>query len=464
MNHAKIVLAILTLVVLAGQANAGAGAELYNEFMDSNAMYPDPKWQEYINELGQKLVKHSGDEDREYNFFLLDSPEINAFATADAYIYINRGIVTFMNSEDQLAAVIGHEIAHVVAKHPAKRRLTNLLGAGAGMAAGALTGRHEMYQVADAATRTLIAGYGRDMELEADRLGAQIMARAGYNPLAVIEAVHVLKDQELFSREVSNQPRNYHGLFATHPQNDKRLHEVVGYALEMLPETTEEPTTDFWTMIDGLSYGNKSPIGVNTDNVFYDESLRIAIEFPDELEVSFNRQQVMATAKGGRREAWLSVVRLVPSSPIEPSDYLRNTLRVSDITSETTLELEGCCEVHLAEISVESTNKKRSVIAVRTKGSDVYIVRGEAGPHGDPEVLLEQVKSTLSGIRNLLVNDMEKADVQRIKVHVAEPGDTYEKLAGESSLRKYPMETLRLINGHHPNGEPRAGDYVKTVK
>lgn len=445
-------------------ALAGTGEDLYNEFVDSDALYPDPKWQEYINDLGQKLLEHSADRGKQYYFFVLDSPEINAFATPDAYIFINRGLLAYMGSEDQLAAVVGHEIAHVVARHPAKRRTHGLLSSGVGILALALTGRVELLQAADALTRTMIMGYGRDMELEADEIGAQIIARAGYNPLATIDAVHVLKDQELFSMNVSNQPRSYHGLFATHPQNDKRLHEVVSYAIEMLPETSEESSDKFWKLMDGLSFGSDSSIGVNTDNVFYDKTIRIAIEFPDGWDVNFTRQDVAGKAPNGRNEAWISVTRTTPEEFESASEYLKNELHVANVENEFQVEIEDCCEAHVAELPVDGTNKKRSLIALRAKGADLYVVRGEAGPRGDAEKLLDDMKTTIAGIRSLEVSDMQKAVLKRVQVIVAKPGDTYEKLAEESSLRRHAAETLRLINGHHPNGEPRAGDYIKIVR
>ena len=462
MKAVRIVFAALLLVPPI--ALGGTGAELYNEFMDSDALYPDPKWQKYIDDLGQKLLSYSDDAGEKYHFFVLDSPEVNAFATPDAYIFVNRGLLAYMGSEDQLAAVVGHEIAHVVARHPEKRRASGLLSSGIGLLALALTGRVETLQAADAVTRTMIMGYGRDRELEADEIGAQIIARAGYNPLATIEAVHVLKDQELYARDVANQPRSYHGLFATHPQNDKRLHEVVSYALDMLPETTREPSEVFWEMMDGLSYGSDSSIGVNTDNVFYDKTIRIAIQFPKGWDVNFNRQNVLGRAPMGRSEAWISVVRTSPEEYEDPSAYLIDTLRVAGIESESTVDIEGCCEVHLAELSVEGTTKKRSLVALRVKGADVYVVRAEAGPRGDFDVLQEDLLATVAGIRNLQVEDMQKAVTKRIQIIVAKPGDTYEKLAAQSSLRKDPAETLRLINGHHPHGEPRAGDRIKIVK
>lgn len=445
--------------------SAGTGAQLYNEFTDSDSFYPEQRWQQYVDELGQKLVQHSGDAGRRYYFFVLDSPEINAFATPDAYIYINRGLITYLSSEDQLAAVIGHEIAHVVARHAAKRKTTSLLGTGAGIAAMLLTGRGEMMQVADATTRTMIAGYGREMELEADRIGAEIIAKAGYNPLAVIESVHVLKDQELFSKEVRNQPSNYHGLFATHPQNDKRLHEAVEFAQAKLPETVSGSVRDFWSMLDGMKFGAEVAAGVSKPHIFYDKTLRLVIEFPIGWKVNFNNRQVLGTSPASRKDsAWISVVRHLPDDEMEPEEFVREVLKREDIETETRIDLDCCKDVYIAELTIESTDNTSALLAVFKRNQDVYVLRGEAGKGSDPKTFRSEFESVIAGIRALLPSDLDDSTTRKLKIVEARPGDTYESLARKSALIPYTEETLRLINGHHPTGEPRAGDFVKIIE
>ena len=458
-------IALLAACCCAMQLYANTGAQLFNEFTDSDSFYPEQRWQEYVDELGQKLVQYSGDAGRRYYFFVLDSPEINAFATPDAYIYINRGLITYLSSEDQLAAVVGHEIAHVVARHAAKRKTTSLLGTGAGFAAMLLTGRHELMQVADATTRTMIAGYGREMELEADRIGAEIIAEAGYNPLAVIESVHVLKDQELFSKEVRNQPSNYHGLFASHPQNDKRLHEAVEFALEKLPNRVRGNIRDFWSMLDGMKFGAEVAAGISKPHIFYDKTLRLIIEFPIGWRVNFNNTQVIGTSPATRQgSAWISVVRHTPETEMEPEKFVRDVLKREDIESESRIDLTCCKDVYIAELTIENTDNTAASLALLTRNQDIYVLRGEAGKGTDPKKFRAELESVIAGIRALQPSDLDESTSRKLKIVEAQPGDTYESLARKSALIPYTEETLRLINGHHPTGEPRAGDFVKIVE
>ncbi len=457
----------LFFLTLTGSLQAGHGAELYNEFQDSGQFYDDERWQKYVSDIGQRLLQHSDDKNRTYYFFVLDVPTINAFATADAYIYIHRGLITYLSSEDQLAAVIGHEIGHVARRHHAKRKATALLGQSAAYAAYVLTGRGEMWEATDALTQVWMSGYGREDELEADQFGAELLARAGYNPMAVIETISVLKDQELFAREVRQQTPSYHGLFATHPKNDKRLYEVVSYAQSSLPEESVEPVADFWEMIDGLHYGMPTTSGTRDENVFYDKSYRLVIEFPIGWRVSKNQTQIHANAPGGQTVGEIKVTRITPSDALKPAEFVRKSLLVKDddIVSEEDVTID-CCEFYLLERITTSVNETGNFLAIFVRGNEYFVIEAVSRQDGTPDFIKTSIEEVISGIRSLKPEDLRYENIQKVHVQVAVPGDTYAKLASSSSLGQhdFPEETLRLINGHHPNGEPRAGDNIKVIK
>ncbi len=203
-----------------------------------------PALQNYVNEIGQKLARKSHRPQLDYHFTVVDSPEVNAFALPGGHIYVTRGILAYLNSEAELAAVLGHEIGHVTARHSVQQysaaTAANVAAAVGGLVAGIFVpqlggqlaqGVQSLLGVTGSA---LLSGYGRSHELEADRLGAEYLARSGYDPQAMIKVISVLKNQELFDIEAAKQegrePRRYHGIFATHPDNDTRLQEVVGEA------------------------------------------------------------------------------------------------------------------------------------------------------------------------------------------------------------------------------------------
>ena len=135
-----------------------------------------------------------------------------------------------MSSEDELAALLGHEIAHVTARHSREYRNRQLLGKSVGFVSALATGVGDLMGVTNTATVQELLKFKVEQELEADRLGGEYMAKAGYNPLAIIELVQTLKESDTFARQVEKQPAVYHGLYRTHPKNDKRLHETVGCA------------------------------------------------------------------------------------------------------------------------------------------------------------------------------------------------------------------------------------------
>ena len=450
-------------VLCYGLITFGGGAKLYNEFIDTNSIYPEKRWQNYVSDLGHHLLEYTSTEREQFYFFVLDSPEINAFATPDGYIFVNSGLLAFLESEDQLAAVIAHEIGHVIANHGRRQRMTDILGKTAGIAAHILTGRGEMQQVGNATTRALIAGYGREMELEADRLGAEIIARAGYNPNAIIDALHVLKDQALFSRNVRGQPANYHGLFATHPQNDKRLHEVVNYALALMPDQLTEPRKDFWQMIQGLKFGAEAKVGLLAPNVFFDRTNRVVVEFPPNWRVRYTTQQVVGEAMGGTPVGWINVTKHTPTELLEPSEFVTETLQRTDVISESQLKVQGQ-DIYLANLSVQGSQNKLALLALLYRGRDVFVIRGEAGPQGNTAQFQTDFEYVVSGIRDLKPSDLAKDTRSSIAVLIANPGDTYSSLSAESPVHNHATETLRLINGDYPRGEPRAGDHIKVIQ
>ena len=465
MKFLKFCTLILFLIAVAS-LHAGHGAELYNEFKDTGEFYDDEKWQEYVDAIGQRLLQHSNDKDRTYYFFVLDVPTINAFATGDAYIYIHRGLITYLSSEDQLAAVIGHEIGHVARRHHAKRRAATLLGQAAGMTAYYLTGRGEMLEASNAVSQMWISGYGREDELDADRFGAELLARAGYNPMAVIDTISVLKDQELFAKQVRQQTPSYHGLFATHPKNDKRLYEAVAYAQESMPDKSVQPIGDFWEMIDGLHYGMPTTSGTRDENIYYDKSYRLVIEFPIGWQVAKHQAQIYGHARGGSDFASILVTRLTSPENLEPAVFVREVLPFTDedIVDETEISID-CCEYYLAKRENSDASVTGSYLAIYIRGNEYFVIEGKSGIKGSPVNIKTSIGEVISGIRSLRPDDLNYEDIQKIFVHQAVPGDTYAKLARNSSLNvyDYPEETLRLINGHHPHGEPRAGDNVKVV-
>lgn len=447
-----------------GGAAAGPGEKLYNELKEKEQLYPDEDWQAYVDEIGQRLLAISPHAGNEYHFYVLDNPAVNAMALPDGYIFINRGLVAYLRSEDELAGVIGHEIGHVVGRHARRNNTVGLFGNIAGFIGAIMTGTGAIADLGNTVTQTLRSGYGREFELEADEYGGEFLARAGYNPHSMIDVIHVLKDHSLFAKNVLNQPTVYHGLFSTHPKNDKRLHDAVAKSQHILPEQLQEPERDFWEMIDGMVYGDEAAAGLIKGETYYHGSLRVVVQFPSGWDVTNTASEVLAKAPGGTTDAFITVQRLnMPQEKQTPEEFIQETLKRDDVDDGETLEINGY-QAFIGTVEIAAGNAQVRTIAVVYKDDSVYLFKGEVGPVGDPATFEEKWRATVESLRAMTADDLRVANNQRIHVMAAKPGDTYKTLAQKASIKVYPEDTLRVINGHHPSGEPRAGDFIKIVQ
>ena len=445
-------------------SGAGDGEKMYNELREKNSLYQDEDWQDYVTEIGERLLAVSPDAGGNYTFTVVDNSGVNASATQDGYIFVNRGLIAFCRSEDELAGVIGHEIGHVVGRHVQRSKGLNRLGGLLGWLGAIGTSSFAMKDLGDTLTATAVTREAREYELEADGFGAEFLARAGYDPLAMIDVIHVLKDQELFAKSVMNRPSVYHGIFGSHPRNDKRLNDAVQKAVPLAGLTTRPPERDFWAMVDGLVFGDEAATGLIKDGVYYHGSLRIVVAFPEGWQVTNTTSAVSGRDVGGASSGSISVQRQNPPADEQtPEQYIRETLKRDDIENGESLIVNGY-EAYIADIQILGGDDQVRKMAVVYKDGGIYLFRGTLGAAGDPAQFEEDFRATLDSFRAMTAADLKVANNQRIKVVMANPGDTYAGLANKVSIKRFPEETLRVINGHHPRGEPRAGDYIKIVQ
>ena len=433
------------------------GTEMHQQILQENPVYQNQALQEYVNEVGQKLAAVSHRPDIEYSFTVIDSPDINAFALPGGFIYINRGLMLYLNSEDQLAAVLGHEIGHVTARHSVRQQAASQSNS---VLAGVLvvaTGVSSLGETSSLLGGALLSGYGRDMELESDGLGAEYLANAGYDPLAMVEVIGVLKNHEDFTKRTSSGGVSYHGVFATHPRNDTRLQEVVGRANELAREndSTVDPQI-FREKIDGLTLGpSTQTAGSNARNRYYQNLLNYTLVFPAGWTWRDTTTTLNADSADNALSLNISVQRLQASK--EPRLFMQEDLGLSGLRKTESLSqfgLQGYTGINPAD---------NTRIAVVYYGPRAFIMTGSemTGNLSDENdtILLEAIRS----FRPIAANERNIANPISI-VYVCSDGKTYAQLAAENPFDQYAEDLLRLYNGDYPRGEPVAGEWIKIVR
>src|SRR5690242_18036353 len=210
------------------------------EIIQFYGLYEDQAVQDYVQSVGARVAAQTPISNWNFKFFVLDDDEVNAFTPGGGYVYIHRGLLNYLNSEAELAAVLGHEIGHDVARHPARTQTRGVLMTVGAVAAAIASGSEAIAQMADIGATAWMQGYGRDNEMEADRLGLEYATQAGYRPEAMTRVLKVLKDQESFelqrAKEEEREPNIYHGVFSDHPAPDARAIEAAQRAAHVTVE------------------------------------------------------------------------------------------------------------------------------------------------------------------------------------------------------------------------------------
>ena len=205
-----------SLVLISTGQEVALGQAMAHEVDSTEKALPDPQWQAYLNEVGQKLVSVCDRKDIQYHFTVIQSDQINAFAAPGGYVYFYTGVLGMMDNEAEMAAVMAHELSHVVARHGAKR-LQAAMGA-------SLAYQLVMGDSSSAVFRTavgigmnlLFAGYSRENEREADEYGVTYMVRAGYDPAAM---------ETMFDKLAANGTSSnaFEKLVSSHPETQERI-------------------------------------------------------------------------------------------------------------------------------------------------------------------------------------------------------------------------------------------------
>jgi predicted Zn-dependent protease len=444
------------------------GRKMHPQILQQYGRFDDEELQQYVNEVGQRIAVKSHRPNLQYTFTVLDSEEVNAFALPGGYVYITRGIMAYLNSEAELAAVLGHEIGHVTARHSVRQQ-TGATAAGVGaMVVGILTGSGDLANVANMAGSALVSGYGRDMELEADELGAEYLNRIGYEPEAMIDVVRLLKNQEMLeiqmARQENRKPHVYHGVFASHPDNDTRLREVVQAANKVQNTEERPPNRDLYlSHVNGLPVGDSRAQGVVRGSRFYHADLGITLAFPTGWIVDNQRTKVMAYPE--TKDAMIDVSAQAPPPGMAPKEFLGRLLQGVPTTVAEPLKVNGL-DGYRAE--VRSTGlpwgtQGPAEVAVVYYNNLAYIFKGAtrqaAGMSSFEPVFLSSVKT----FRRLRDNEFTAAEPDRIQIVTAGEKTTIEQLARKSPIKKYPTERLRLLNDLYPDKEPTPGQKLKIV-
>jgi predicted Zn-dependent protease len=444
----------------------------YQQIIQAYGLYEDQALQDYVQMVGAKIAKNSHLPDWEFKFTVLDDESINAFTTGGGYVYIHRGLMSYMTSEAELAGVLGHEIGHVTARHPARRQTRGVLAGVLATGAAIMTGSSAVAQLANIGAEAWLQGYGRENEMEADRLGLEYATKTGYRPEAMAEVFKVFKAQESFelqrAKDEGREPRLYHGVFSSHPAPDARAVQAAKGAANITTEPEGgwiDNRETFMRVIDGLPYGTSRAQGIVRDNRFYHADMGITLAFPRGWTIENQRDQILAFTKN--KDAVMQITS--PGRPDKkgPREFLLEKLKGASISKGEALNVNGMEGYTLVTRRGSPLDggegPVRWVVLYRDKSTFLLggaSRSGTAGLPADDGLFLSSIQT----LRALKPSEYPLAQPYRIKIITATEQTKLDDYAKNVPVDKYQKEELQLLNGLYPNGKIKPGQYLKIVE
>ena len=457
-------------VLMSETKEISIGREYHPKILKQYGKYDDPALQAYVSRVGKKLASFSHRPELVYRFTVLDSTDVNAFALPGGYIYITRGILAYLNTEAELAGILGHEIGHVTARHGVKQQTAATAG-NIGITIGQILVPELRNQAASSIYGLLsgafLSGYGREHELQADGLGAEYLARAGYDPYAMIDVLKILKMQAEFSSEVAKSEgrkiQMYHGLFASHPDNDTRLQNVINSKRLMFTRKSHfKDDNNFLSMLSGLTFGDSSAEGIRRKNKFYHQELGFAIYFPDGWVLKNRPDSLQGVAPKGKAIALLTLQDINKLNT--PRKFLTERLGFKKLTKGKKIEPAGLNGyTAFAEVN-SSTGMRHTRVSIIYFNDRAYVLIGIAKDMQLQNDVNDNMLKTALSFHPLSKKEAILAKPLTIQLQRATTSTTYRKLALESRLPGYAESQLRLLNHQYPKGEPAPGKMVKIVR
>jgi predicted Zn-dependent protease len=421
-------------------------------------LYPDDELAAYVDGIGQELAAISERPDLQWTFRVLDDPLVNAFALPGGYVYVTRGILAHMNSEAELASVLGHEIGHVTARHSvsqlSKAQLAQLgLGIGAAVTPESL---QDVVGLAGTGVGLLFLKYSRDDERQADDLGLRYLALGGYDPRPMGDMFRTL--DRVGEAAGGEGPPTW---LLTHPDPERREERIAEAVAAMDADFGEAIVgrDGFLRRTDGMVYGNDPRQGFFRDAVFYHPEMRFRVEFPEGWKTQNTRQAVV-----GASAAEDAVLRLTLASEA-----------TADEATQAFMSHDGVVQTYSRRARFHGLEARVSGFTVRLAES---LAEGQLAHVEHDDRVFEllglslqddwpghepTVTSALASFGPL--TDRRILDLQPARLHNvrADGGMNIEQLARRHGSTE-PSTTLALINGLDPGVRLEGGLTYKVVR
>jgi predicted Zn-dependent protease len=440
-------------IQLGRESDAGVRKEM--------GVYDNAELQRYVDRVGQTLARTSHRPQLPWTFAVVDTSAVNAFALPGGFIYVTRGILPFLRDEAELAAVMGHEVGHVDAKHGVDQYSKQLLTEASLASASALLPKwRPAFGGLGLATQFVFLKYGRDAELEADRLGVGYDAAAGWAPQAMPGVLTMLGRLEAAGGSRQGIPN----WALSHPPAEDRVAKVQAAvaAVEGRGATTTNAAA-YEALLDGVVFGDSREQGMVRGAEFVHPVMRFSVRFPEGWGIANGATQVSATPADQTNAVMM--LGLASQSSGAVADIARSEMAKSGLTEVggAPTRINGLdAYVGTYNGTIDTTQVGVRAAHIRS-GNQVYVVAGLATADAFQAVDRLFAQSVQS-FRQLSEAEAARIQPNRITFGIVRAGDTWDSLARRAGQFGAPSPAaLAIMNGSDPATPPRVGARVRLV-
>jgi predicted Zn-dependent protease len=418
--------------------------------------YEDPKLQPKLNEIVSRLTAASERQpaDLHYKVTILNSPAVNAFALPNGQLYVTRGLLALANDSAEVASVMSHEMAHIIARHAKSREeqaaKTEMIGeASAGSPQGGT--------MALARSKIALASFSRSQEIDADTIGVGIAARAGFDPYGASRLLTSMgRNADL--RAAGRDTRSL-DFMSSHPATPERVTNAINIARNAAGAGAKGRNRDraaYLQNVAGMKYGDDTDEGFVRGRQFIHPKLGFTFMAPEGFILDNTAEAVLGSNESAGQVLRLDVVKVPDDKSL--IEYL-NSGWIENIKDGSVEELR--VNGNPAATAIASGDPWSFRLYVVKLDNEVYRfifgTKNRTTDDGD-----KAFREAIQTFRRLSVRE-KTARPLHLKVVPVQPGDTIESLAAGMIFADRQIDRFLVLNGLERNAELKPGDSVKIV-
>ncbi|GAB3282184.1 M48 family metalloprotease [Larkinella harenae] len=456
------------LSLMSTEQEIALGKESHPSVVATMGLYEDKKLNDFINEKGKAMARISHRPDLPYQFYIVDSPVVNAFAVPGGYVYFTRGIMAHFNNEAEFAGVLGHEIGHITARHSARQQTSQLLGT-IGVIGGAIL-VPQLGQSIEALQQGLglfLLKYSRDHESESDKIGVEYSSKIGYDARQMANFFSTIK------RISDNAGQQVPDFLSTHPDPANRNAKVkeMATAYQQQNKGTYQIERDrYLRMIDGILYGDDPRQGFVENDMFYHPELRFQFPVPKGWQHQNSPSQFQMAAKDGKSAMILMLAK--GNTLEEASQTLVQQLGLKVLESGRTTINGNPALVMISQQQPQQQQEQtqqqdpKSVLQLGTwliqYNKAIYALHGLSAA-GDFQGAYRTFEPVANNFRALTDQEKINRKPERVQVRTVSRDGSFKEVMQSLGMPSNRIEELGVLNSMKTDDKVTRGSLIKII-